>query len=448
MKKFFKIIAVIILSLLIFFVGIFKYRQYRTNQVLIPRDATSVLKISTDEILRSLAANMIANPRFYLKSDDQPKPTVMQNKLASGLRIPASLYLFTMENQSTNAIFTRFDVKSKNNFETFIQQTLKFKILKQQNGMSFASSSLGNVVICYNTEAAAIVFSGEIKNFDSILINLLKQENFLKLSESKFNTLEASSHHIAYSDTKNRFNIDFNTGAFNFDAEFSTEAIVPAAEPKHRIFNKESTASFWLNADFPTTENKTYRFKNAIIERDSLLKYYKGYLDFEWTNSTSQTDSIITYEYNDDFEKVEKITLQKKEIPNFTMTITADANGLKSYLNLQRIINLDSGTVNKSVFPLYKAFVSGNSEQFLLGTNKDLKVDTKKEGSKDFLSLDVNFKKLNTQLNVPGVNRFLKSFDRLSIKGKAVNAHQVRLNGRVTLINEDINSLYQLLKDF
>ena len=448
MKKFFKIIAVIILSLLIFFVGIFKYRQYRANQVLIPRNATSVLKVSTDEILRSLAANMIANPRFYLKSDDQPKPTVVQNKLASGLRIPASLYLFTMENQSTNAIFTRFDVKSKNNFETFIQQTLKFKILKQQNGMSFASSSLGNVVICYNTEAAAIVFSGEIKNFDSILINLLKQENFLKLSKSKFNTLKVSSHHIAYSDTKNRFNIDFITGAFNFDAEFSTEAVVPAAEPKHRIFNKESTASFWLNADFPTTENKTYRFKNAIIERDSLLKYYKGYLDFEWTNSTSQTDSIITYEYNDDFEKVEKITLQKKEVPNFTLNIAADANGLKSYLNLQGIINLDSGTVNKSVFPLYKAFISGNSQQLLLGTNKDLEVDTKKEGSKDFLSLDVNFKKLNTQLNVPGVNRFLKSFDRLSIKGKAVNAHQVRLDGRVTLINEDINSLYQLLKDF
>ena len=448
MKKFFKIIAVIILSLLIFFVGIFKYRQYRANQVLIPRNATSVLKVSTDEILRSLAANMIANPRFYLKSDDQPKPTVVQNKLASGLRIPASLYLFTMENQSTNAIFTRFDVKSKNNFETFIQQTLKFKILKQQNGMSFASSSLGNVVICYNTEAAAIVFSGEIKNFDSILINLLKQENFLKLSKSKFNTLKASSHHIAYSDTKNRFNIDFITGAFNFDAEFSTEAVVPAAEPKHRIFNKESTASFWLNADFPTTENKTYRFKNAIIERDSLLKYYKGYLDFEWTNSTSQTDSIITYEYNDDFEKVEKITLQKKEVPNFTLNIAADANGLKSYLNLQGIINLDSGTVNKSVFPLYKAFISGNSQQLLLGTNKDLEVDTKKEGSKDFLFLDVNFKKLNTQLNVPGINRFLKSFDRLSIKGKAVNAHQVRLDGRVTLINEDINSLYQLLKDF
>jgi len=448
MKKFFKIIAVIILSLLIFFVGIFKYRQYRANKVLIPRNATSVLKVSTDEILRSLAANMIANPRFYLKSDDQPKPTVVQNKLASGLRIPASLYLFTMENQSTNAIFTRFDVKSKNNFETFIQQTLKFKILKQQNGMSFASSSLGNVVICYNTEAAAIVFSGEIKNFDSILINLLKQENFLKLSESKFNTLKASSRHITYIDNKHRFNADFVSGAINFDAEFSTEAIVPAAEPKHRIFNKESTASFWLNADFPTTENKTYRFKNAIIERDSLLKYYKGYLDFEWTNSTSQTDSTITYEYNDDFEKVEKITLQKKEVPNFTLNIAADANGLKSYLNLQRIINLDSGTVNKSVFPIYKAFVSGNSQQLLLGTTKDLKVDTKKERSKDFLSLDVNFKKLNTQLNVPGVNRFLKSFDRLSIKGKAVNAHQVRLNGRVTLINEDINSLYQLLKDF
>ncbi|MFD2288438.1 hypothetical protein GJU39_04065 [Pedobacter petrophilus] len=448
MRKFFKITAVIILSLLIFFVALFKYRQYQANQVSIPRNAVSVLKISVDEVFKSLAANLISNPGFYLKSNDKQKPTTGRSKLASGLKIPASIYFYFLQNQPKTAVFTRLEIKSLIDFESFIKHTLGFKILKKQNGISFASSSLGNMAICYNNEAAAIVVSSEMVSFEPILIKLLTQENFVKLSESRFNTMNGLTHHIAYSDNKNTFTTDFSTGAINFNANFPTEAIIPAAQPEHRTFNEESTASIWLNADFPTIADKTYRFKNATIARDSLLKYYKGYVDFEWTNSIPQTDSIITYEYNDDFEKVEKITLQKKEVPNFTLNIAAEATGLKNYLSRQKIINLDSGTVDKLVFPLYQAFVGGDNQQFLLGTNNNLKADTKKERSTDFFSLDVNFKKLNTQSVIPGANRYLKSFSKLTMKGKAVNPHQVQLNGKLTLINGDINSLYQLLKDF
>lgn len=448
MKIFLKILAVIILSLLIFFVGIFKYRQYQANQVSIPRNATSVLKISVDEMLKSLAANMVSNPGFYLKSGDKKKPKDGKSEPGAGLKIPASLYLYSLEKQPKTAVFTRFEVKSASDFETFIKHRLGFKILKQQHGMSFASSSLGNVIICYNTEAAAIAFSGEVVNFDAVLIDLLKQNDFVKLSESKFNKIKKSTHHIAYSDDNYNFTTDFIAGAINFNADFSTSAITPSANPKHRMLNAGSVVSMWLNADFPKTSTKTYRLKNATLERDSLLKYYKGYLDFEWTNSIKQTDSIVTYAYNDDFEKVEKITLQEKNIPNATFIVAADAMGLSTYLSRQKIINLDSATVNKSVFPLYKTFVGGNSQYLVLGTKKPGKVDSRNINSTDFFSLDINFKKLNNQLNVPGLGKYLKHLDRLTIKGKAVNPKQIQLDGKATLVNGDINSLYQLLKDF
>ncbi|MFW0716714.1 hypothetical protein [Pedobacter sp. N23S346] len=448
MKKFFKIIAVIILSLLIFFVGIFKYRQYQANQVSVPLNAESVLKIGVDEMLESLAANMISNPGFYLKSEDKQKLKKEKSKLSSSLKIPASLYLYFLQNQPKTAIFSRFEIKQLKDFETFLTHTLGFKVVKRPNGINFASARLGNVVICYNNEAAAIVVSGEIKNFDSVLISILKEENFVKLGDSKFNKLKDLTNHIAYINNQNSFTADFKDGAINFNADFLTESILPAAKPQHRTFNKESTASIWLNADFSKAAHKTYQFKNTTIAQDSLLKYYKGYLDFEWTNSTPQTDSIITYEYNDDFEKVEKITLQKRQVPNFTLNIAADANGLKSYLSRQKIINLDSGTVNKSVFPLYKAFVGGDDQQLYIGTTENIKVNENKERSTDFFSLDVNFRKLNAQINITGVNRYLKSFNKLEVKGKSVNRHQIRLDGKLTLINENINSLYQLLKDF
>jgi len=448
MRKFFKITAAILVSLLIFFVAVFKYRQYQANQISIPGNVTAVLKVSVDEVLKTLAANMISNPGFYLKSSDNQKTSIKKNKLASGVQIPASIYFYAIQNQPATAVFSRFDLKSYPDFETFLTATLRLKISRRQQGINIATSSLGNVVICYNTEAAAMVVSGEVVNFDAVLIDVLKQNKFVKLQESRFNAIKASTHHIAYRDNKNSFSADFVTGAINFDADLSTPVIVPAANPKHSTFNNESTASIWMDAAFATTLNKTYRFKNTTIERDSLLKYYHGYMDFEWTNSTSQTDSIITYEYNDDFEKIEKVSLQKKEIPNFTINVAADAKGLRSYLSRQKMINLDSGTVDKSIFPLYKTFIGGNNQDLLLGTNSDLKINPRKETSKDFLALNVNFSKLNAQLNLPVASRYLKSLKRLALRGTAVRTNAIQLNGNLTFVNGDINALYQLLKDF
>ena len=149
MRKSFKITAAILVSLLIFFVAVFKYRQYQANQISIPGNAAAVLKVNVDEVLKTMAANMISNPGFYLKSNDNQKTSIKKNKLASGLQIPASIYFYAIQNQPATAVFTRFDLKSYPNFETFLTATLRLKISRRQQGINFATSSLGNVVICY-----------------------------------------------------------------------------------------------------------------------------------------------------------------------------------------------------------------------------------------------------------------------------------------------------------
>jgi hypothetical protein len=69
MKKFLKITAAIVILLLIFFVGMFKYRRYVAEQTLIPKNATSLIKINVDELYKTLASNMLGNPGYYFKSD-------------------------------------------------------------------------------------------------------------------------------------------------------------------------------------------------------------------------------------------------------------------------------------------------------------------------------------------------------------------------------------------
>ncbi|RZL44835.1 MAG: hypothetical protein EOP00_18900 [Pedobacter sp.] len=445
MKKFLKITAVIVLSLLIFFVGTFKYRQYKANEVSIPKNTASLIKISVDEIYKSIAANMISNPGDYFKSDRNTGTKSKFDDFDHGLKIPASIYLYTIKNQPKTAFFSWFEIKEVDTFKSFLKNILHLNIEKKPQGFNYAKSKLGNIAIYYNDKNAAIVFSNELADFEPVLIDVLKQKNFIQLSKSNFDLAKNSTGHLAFADNEHFATLNFDKGVINFSDEFISRTIIPAAKPIHKKFNSESTISFWLNADFKTTAKQTLKLKTTSLEKDSLTKYYKGYLDFEWLNTTQQIDSIITYDFNDDFEKVEKVTLKKRDIPNFVVNISSDAIGLKNYLSRQIIINRDSGIIDKSVFPLYKVFVGGDSKQLILSTTKGSKVGRTTESSNDFFALNINFPKLNKEINIPVLSKYLEMLKQLNLSGKVVSG-TVKINGKLDFANDDINSLYQLLK--
>jgi len=448
MKRFLKITAVVILSLLIFFVGTFKYRQYRANQVSIPKNASSVVKVSVDEVYKSLSTNMISHPGYYFRSDTKTTTKFRFDGLAHGLKIPASIYLYTIQNQPKTALFSRFEIKDFTTFENFLKSVLHLNIEKKAEGISFAKSKLGNIAICYNSKNAAMVVSSLSVDFDLILTDILSQKNFVELSKSTFNPISSATNHMAFADGEHFATLNFDNGAINFDDEFISQRIIPMAKPQHRKFYSESAVRFWLNADFKTIPGQIFKLKNASLEQDSLAKYYKGYVDFEWLNTIQQTDSIITYDYNDDFEKVERVTLQKKDIPNFVVNISSDAIGLKNYLHRQNIIDLDSGVINKSVFPLYKVFVTSDDKQLVFSTKNGNRVGETTELTKDFFALSVDFLKLNKQINQPLFTRYSKNLKFLEVKGRKQDNGKIKVNSKVEFVNKDINSLYQLLKGF
>lgn len=444
MKKFLKITAVVLISLLIFFVGTFKYRQFKASQISIPKNTTALIKISVDEMYKSLALNMITHPGFYLKSDLKKDSLSKINKFDHGLKIPSSIYLYTIRDQPTTALFSRLIIDDFKKFELFIKNTLKLQLSKK-DGLNHGKSNLGNLEVLYNGDNAAIVFSNEAGKYVASLTEILNQKNQIALKGSKFKFIAQSTDHIAFYSLTNNASINFEKGLLKFNNEFLSEAIVPQKKPAHRKFDNQSIMNMWFNADFISTSNKTHRLKNISLDSDSLTKYYNGYMDFEWTGITHQLDSIITYDYNDDFEKVEKITVQRREIPNLVMSIDAAA-GFKNYLSRQNMMNLDSGIINKSVFPLYKLFVSKTNQKLILSTKKAADINSNFISSNDFFGLNINFEPLNKQSSFPFFKPYFKSFKHLNVVGKATSGNKIRIEGTLTFVNENINSLYQILK--
>ena len=448
MVKFLKITAAIVLLLLIFFAGILKYRRYCAEQTAIPKSASSLIRINVDALYQTLAANMLSNPGYYFKSDFKKDSSAKVDKLATGLSIPASIYLYNLSQKSSGTFFSRLEIKNINDFEHFIKNMLHLQVIKKAEGVNIAKSQLGNFVICYNSKAVAFAFTTKIENLDQPLLDILNLKDAIKVNESPFKELLTLKQHVVFSNKDNNGWVDFKNGQIDFSNIFLTEAILTPDKPSHHKLNQGSTVSFWLNANLKPSPNKNYTFKNLKLEQDSLIKYYKGNLDFEWTNSITQTDSIITYDYNDDFEKVEKVSLQKRNIPAISVNIDSKGNDLKNYLAKQGLINLDSNTVNKAIFPLYKIFVNAETENLNFSTIKKQSINTVKVPSTDFLYLNVDFIKLSKQLEMPLITNYFKAAKRLEVKGKLVEGKKIKIDGQFELKNKDINALYQLLKSF
>lgn len=448
MVKFLKITAAIVLLLLIFFVGILKYRTYCAEQTLIPKRATSLIRINVDALYQTLAANMLSNPGYYFKSDFEKDSPGKVDKLATGLSVPASIYLYNLSEKASGTIFSRLEIKNINDFENFINHILHLQVIKTPEGLNIAKSQLGNFVICYNSKAAAFAFATKIEKLDQPLLDILNLKDVVKVKDSPFNELLALKQHVVFSNKDNEGWVDFKNGQIDFSNVFLTESILTPLKPLHHKLNPGSTVNFWLNANLKPGLNKSYTFKNFNLEQDSLIKYYNGNIDFEWTNSITQTDSIITYAYNDDFEKVEKVSLQKRNIPAISVNIDSKVNGLKNYLARQGLINLDSSTVNKNIFPLYKVFVNSGTENLNFTTVKNQNINTAKVPSTDFLYLSIDFIKLSKQLEMPLITNYLKAAERLEVKGKLADGQKIRIDGKFEMKNEDINALYQLLKSF
>ncbi|WP_316803804.1 hypothetical protein [Pedobacter nototheniae] len=449
MVKFLKITAAIFVLLLIFFVGTFKYRQYKGNRLLIPANVSGLIKINTDEIYKSIGLNMVSNLGYYLKSGEKKISNIEAKNFDTGLDVPAALYFYTIAGKSNDLLFSRLEIKDSVAFKNFITKALSLNPVKNIGNGTYTTSSKDNrLSISYNKTAVALSYSFRTEDSEQLRLDILNQKNFIKVSQSNFNKVNDYRDHILFTNQENLSKLNFNSGNIDFSHEFTTKILIPGEKPSHRVFNTDNTMTFWLNARLEKTGNKLFKLNDFTVERDSILKYYKDYLDVEWTNSTQQVDSVITYDYNDDFEKVEKITLQKHDVPNLIINIAANPNGLKNYLQQQNFIIADRNIVNKAVFPLYKLFVRNERKNLIFSTQKNQRIIFEQAQASDFFYLNVNFTKLNKQISLPIFSNQVKSVKTLEVKGKAMGNNKVKIEGELKLVNQDINALYQLLKLF
>lgn len=444
MVKFLKITAAILVLLLLFYFGFFKYRQIQANKILIPATTETLLKINVDELYKTIAVSYLKHPSQY---DGADKKGIKEkvNDLNTGLKIPANIYIYALKGTIQNTFFSRLEIADSVAFNRFVLK--KLSLIKKDS--NFFQSADSTICLLLNKKTVALAFTPKKESVKMVLEEILAQKNMVKISDSKFRELAGFSDHLSFQNAENLSRINFNDGKIALHSEMVNKWFEPAVQPEHRILNSESTVSIWLNGKFkPGLSKKNTTVSSSPLSKDNFLKFYKGYLDFEWTNTITQVDTIVGYEYNDDFEQVEKKILQDHKIPSITINLNADDKAVSNYLKSLGALDESTGKISSAIIPLYQFYFKGSNGNVQLSTIKSARPDLKRASSDEFFYFKVDFKKLISQTSIPLIADKMGTFSQLEIKAKSSGKDKIKLESELLFLNKDSNALIQLLKVF
>lgn len=418
--------------------GYFKFREYKSYQEVIHAEASFIVKIDVDKIYKTMVLDYLYNPSYYRgKTDDE---------LKTGLAIPGNVFIYTVGSKSCQTYFCSLPIADVAVLKQFIKQRLGVNTFKNAgHGITLATSKDGKLTVAFNLKTVAVAYTLKNENVIDILTDLLDKKNLLSDKDQKIASLKPANTHLAYAFKEYMGTGEFKDGVIYLNGYFNFNDLdVQGKVFTHRVFDKHASIKMWLNAHL--LNGKSYseiQLKGHRIYPDSLLKYYQGYLDVEFAGIVNQIDTVITYEYNDDFEKEEVRSTRILKVPRIIGTSRAQSKSLLNYLIREGLLDT-VGVISKQVFPLYTLYGKSDTGFFTLSTDKNIKVTTVSEKSPYFFYLEMDFNQLNGLRQFPLLEKYTKRLDIIRIKATNVGKEKKYFEMDLNFKMKNINALAQL----
>ncbi|MBU2995809.1 hypothetical protein KO500_05160 [Cellulophaga baltica] len=454
MKKILKIALSLIVVLLI---GYFIYSKYQNTTVLknvVHENAESVLKIGLHDIKKTIILDAISSPKYYwnsvnFKQGYKEKDTI--DEPGKGIDfLPYSLVFYTMKNVK-NTLFTTFPIKNSSEFEVYAQKFTTDKNIKIIKGdYSYAIDEKSKMVYAWNSSYLAVAISPKIdyKNYKLIFDDVLLKNKLISDSDNTYlDKLATSKNHITYLNGDGELAINFLDGKAVVEGSLFTENSNSFnSEIKYRAL---PNASLQLYFDANLT-NEAHRiltlkqlegitfFEKNNIDVATLLSKTNGVFNLAIKGRTTQKDTIVTYEYDDNFNKIAIKSVQENQAPIITMNLGAK-NSLYHYLSEQKAID---NNVLKAI-PLYTFYAHETANTINFSTVKKA-LPSEQKTSGYFFSLNTNFSDLQQDIQFPKASKAASLLDKLRINAQQLNTNEIYIEGKLTATNDDINIISQL----
>ncbi len=464
--------------LLISVYGYLQIRASRSYHGQVAKNASVVYKLNVDGLLKIMAIDFMSHPGDYLKSKEKGEP-------GPDFTFPGNIFAYSLKTKASSTLFSGLALTDTTGLKTYLKRVLKirdFEVIGLEDTTGGAINGAGKTVgrsadqkitVVYDEKMLAIAYSLKREALMEELTDILQHRNRMEDTAPLMAAVKKATGHLSWTTAGTAGQLNFKDGQVEMEGRFPTEGLDIPVHPHPSVqFADHALLKIWLNAGFKASSKpnevatnkvsgmlkgsvffKELSLKGISIEPDTLLKSYQGFVALEMGPGITQMDSLIAYEYNDDFEKVATVQMKKVTVPHLKLSITAAGKDLLSYLSANRVIGQDN-RLNKQIFPLYQVFSSQQDQIWQLSTlnNDPIRLLTPSTSASttasnpDFFALTADLKGIKTQQLFPLLNSWLKPFSHLKITAAKGEVGTARINGKLEFEDKNRNAFIQLIR--
>lgn len=395
--------ALLILIVLLVF-GWYKlfYKTYSVKYI--PVNADAIITIDKKRVINTLLWQFITTPsQWEFSSSSSKKDSSISWKKV--IELPDYITAFHISNQPNSAWHSCLPIKNHVKITYFLQQ----QGFKNISGNEFVHE--GNNLLATIKEGMLIISSVNIAN-KSLQTSVIESLFVAKktIAEEQFKKLVAAKSHVATLFTANTFLQEDALVKANFDKQ--KIEILSTLLPKQKFSFTETNFSFsnssLFNLKFSQPNAAVYNLlDNTTKEKISKALNFNADSFFLPTNNTYQLqidkfinriDSAISYTYDDEFNKIEKVVVNNVQEPIYNFTLTGDSvNNI--YYNWQKNKLLETtpqGNLFTSI-PFVKSYATVNGNQLIVQPS-NYKATSSNANFKGFAYMQLNIADVPTNL--------------------------------------------------
>jgi hypothetical protein len=290
---------IVLLAIAVYFVAFHKNKSLKY----IPENADAVILIDVKKLMGQYLFSLAAHPSGWSGSENKGRSTKGSLKDA-GIIIPDFLQIFHIKDTKFSEWYSVAELKDSQKFISF----LKKQSFTAKGNNRFQKDQIF-IVVTGNLCIAGTSDSG----FETIKNKLPVSSDPVWNADQFINNAVGCISFISGKKIQN-FSIDINEDEIEIKNSPDTEtfnAIASQLEKRTHFLD--------IELDKENVRNFSHLFNKSIAD-SSQVTSFKATADLEQLN-----DTIISYEYDDNFNEVEKKTVQKITQPIYTIDIVSNA---------------------------------------------------------------------------------------------------------------------------
>ena len=398
---------------------IFRYKLEVVLDGKIPKSATEIIHVDLRQIEHHFLADAIKNPSKYINFKTKKKKKESLRKTVS---IPKNLLFFTNTSTYKSAWFSNFvNVKNGDKLQRYLLQE-GFKEVTSDNLKLFNKDRItigilnGKIVIAIKKQREDFVVQ--------VFENLFQETSFYEKNDYLLQSIANSQSDITYSSAKADFlEANFENGLLEIKGTLISELFLDDIY----VDNSENSVGFMaakvnkkhtLFKSLSSHKNGKKFNDFTKLSLDSIIDKWDGRVVIDLNSVDKTIDTIVTYEYDDDFNKIEKKSVQELRTPDVNFILGSKGSLYTYFMENNAIRSIDNDTLFTSI-PLYKMFVKKQHDELYIFTKNQLDVRANKEAKikfRAFLDMEKYIKNPLEFSQVSAKDNYLKFIKDTSVE--------------------------------